>query len=130
MGCLLPVELLAQRQKEQMASPQALSDRYMAKANNNKVMGLIMTGGGISMTLGGLAKMQSPAFEGVSKSDMRLLWLPVAGVLTTLTGALTVKSSKTWRKRANMILMDENVFLVPDRPAFRYMGAGIRVTLP
>ncbi|HMO32109.1 MAG TPA: hypothetical protein PKE63_11330 [Lacibacter sp.] len=111
-------------------SPQAQSDRYLMRATTNKLAGWTMFGTGISLTLGGLAKMKAPAFENTPKSDLRLLWLPVAGLLTTAASIPIITSSKRLREKARLVLSDENVFIGDRRqPAFTYPSVGFRLQL-
>lgn len=111
-------------------SPQAQHDAYLQKANNQKLLGWFALGLGSSMVLGGTAKMMSNSFKDVSKTDMRLLWLPAAGVLTTVGSFFIVKNSKEKRKKAAMILEKESAQLGhPQHVPYCYPTVGIRVSI-
>ena len=122
--------VLAQRQPQQDASPQAMHDIYMAQANKKRLVGWTMIAGGTVLTVGGIAKMMSPAFEGQSKTSPGLLWMPAAGILSTLGGIPMVMSGKKLEKKADMILQGERVFISPHtRWQLHYPAIAIRIRL-
>ncbi len=123
--------LLAQKRKDgEMASPQALHDQYIQQANNKKMLGFVMLTGGVALTVGGLAKMRAPSFEGVSKTDPRLLWLPVVGILSSAASFPMMSSSKKLRKKAAFVLQEETVFIGNKAlPHLVYPSLGIRITI-
>jgi hypothetical protein len=113
-----------------MSSPQALHDQYIQQANNKKMLGFVMLTGGVALTVGGLAKMRAPSFEGVSKTDPRLLWLPVVGILSTAASFPMMKSSKRLREKAVMALDDESAFIGNQRlPFSTYPALSLKIRL-
>lgn len=123
--------LLAQKRKDgEMASPQALHDQYIQQANNKKMLGYVLFSGGIALTVGGLAKMRAPSFETVSKTDPRLLWLPVVGILSTAASFPMIKSSKRIREKAAMALDNESAFIGNQPVPFSsYPALTLRISL-
>lgn len=128
---VLAHDTIAQKRKDAgMSSPQALHDQYIQQANNKKMLGFVMLTGGVALTVGGLAKMRAPSFEGVSKSDPRLLWLPVVGILSTAASFPMMKSSKRLREKAVMALEDESAFMGNQRlPFSTYPALSLKIRL-
>jgi len=111
-------------------SPQAQHDAYVQMANNQKLLGWFALGLGSSMILGGAAKMTSNSFKDVPKTDIRLLWLPTVGILTTVGSYFIVKNSKEKRKKAAVILEKESAQLGhPQHIPHCYPAVGIRVSI-
>jgi hypothetical protein len=111
-------------------SPQAQHDAYVQMANNQKLLGWFALGLGSSMILGGTAKMMSNGFKDVPKTDIRLIWLPAVGVLTTVGSYFIVKNSKEKRKKAAIILEKESAQLGhPQHVPHCYPTVGIRVSI-
>ena len=119
------------KDKLENLSPQARHDAYLQMANNQKLLGWFGVGLGGSMVIGGAAKMMSESFKGVSKTDIRLIWLPVAGVLIGGGGYYIVKNSKEKRKKAALILEQESACLGNPQhiPSFSYPAIGVRFTI-
>ena len=120
-----------EKERIENLSPQAKHDAYIQKANNQKLLGWFAMGLGTSMALGGTSKMMSDAFKGSSKTDIRLLWLPVAGILTGIGGYFIVKDSKDRRKKAALILEQESAQIGHPQqiPNFYYPTIGISIAI-
>lgn len=111
-------------------SPQARHDAYLQMANNQRLLGWFALGLGSSMIIGGAAKMTSDSFKDVPKTDMRLLWLPTVGILTTVGSYFIVKNSKEQRKKAALILERESAQLGhPQHVPLCYPTVGISISL-
>lgn len=107
-------QFAAGQKKDPGASPQALHDMYMEQATKKRIIGWTMFGGGLALTIGGVAKTMSPAFRNVSKSDPRLIWLPAAGIISTIGSIPMLMSAKKLDRKADMILKGDNAVLIPN----------------
>jgi hypothetical protein len=112
-------------------SPQARHDAYIQMANNQKLLGWFAVGLGGSMIIGGSAKMMSQSFKDVSKTDIRLLWLPVTGALIGVGGYFIVNKSKEKRKKAALILSQESAYIGHPQhlPQLSYPSVGIGIKI-
>ena len=117
------------KQKDWQNSPLALHDKLLSQANTKRFVSWTMITIGASMTVGGFAKSISPAFEGTPKSDIRLIWLPVTGILTTIAAYPMARSSKRTRKKAWQVL--EQAAYIGDQkiPFTRYPAIGLKISL-
>jgi hypothetical protein len=137
--CLISYSASAQKSKKEdkskkskyeNLSPQARHDAYLQSANNQKLLGWLALGLGGSMMIGGTAKMLSGSFKDVSKTDIRLIWLPTVGVLACVGSYFIVKNSKDKRKKAAMMLEQESAYIGhPQHIPFTYPTFGIRISI-
>lgn len=111
------------------SSPLAIHDKLITKANTQRIASWGMLTAGISMTLGGYAKAISPAFKDVPKTDIRLLWLPVTGILTTIAAYPMAKNSRKTRKQAWQVLEQSASIGDQKQPFTRFPAFGIRISL-
>lgn len=135
--CLFSFSLSAQKTKKESKSkksnyenlsPQARHDAYLQNANNQKLLGWFSLGIGGSMIIGGTAKMLSNGFEGVPKTDIRLIWLPTVGTLACVGSYFIVKNSKEKRKKAAMMLQQESAYFGhPQHIPLSFPTIGIRI---
>jgi hypothetical protein len=123
----------SKKEKERLEnlSPQAKHDAYIQKANNQKLLGWFAMGLGTSVVLGGTAKMMSDAFKGSSKTDIKLLWLPTAGLLTGIGSYFIIKDSKNKKKKAALILEQESAQIGHPQhiPNFSFPTIGISIAI-
>ena len=111
-------------------SPQARHDLYIQKSNNQKLLGWFSLGLGSSLILGGAAKMMSESFKDVPKTDIRLIWLPAAGILASVGSYFIIKDSKQMRKKAALMLQQESTHIGhPQHIPFAYPTVGIRISI-
>jgi hypothetical protein len=128
--CFAQKKVKEKVQREDPAlSPQALHDLYIKKRNEKRLFGWTLIGAGTSMVIGGYAKMNAPGFQNTNKSDTRLIWLPVAGILTAASGIPLLSSAKKFDKKADAALQDEEVFIAPGLPYYRYPAIALRIKL-
>jgi len=111
------------------SSPLAMHDKMISQANTKRMASSGMLLVGFSLTLGGVAKYISPAFANTPKPDPRLIWLPVAGVLTTIAAYPIAKSSKKIRKQAWQILEQSASLDNQKQPFTRYPAVGLKISL-
>ncbi len=111
-------------------SPQARHDYYVQMGNNQKLFGWVTLGLGSSLIIGGSAKMMSDSFKGVPKTDIRLIWLPSAGIIAAVSSYFIVRSGKQNRKKANLILEEESAFIGnPQSHPIYYPSFGISIPI-
>jgi hypothetical protein len=110
-------------------SPLAMHDKLISKANSQRFASWGMLTAGISLTLGGVAKSIAPAFKDVPKTDIRLLWLPVTGILTTIAAIPMANSSKKSRKNAWQVLEQSASIGNQKQPFARYPAIGLKISL-
>ncbi len=111
-------------------SPQARHDLFIQKSNNKKMLGWFSLGLGGSMILGGTAKMLSESFKDVPKTDIRLIWLPAAGILASVGSYFIIKDSKQMRKKAALMLQQESTHIGhPQHIPLAYPTVGIRISI-
>jgi hypothetical protein len=121
----------SKKQKIENLSPQAKHDAYIQKANNQRVLGWFTLGLGSTLILGGTAKMMSDGFKDVSKTDIRLIWLPAAGIIASVGSFFIIKDSKNKRKKAALLLQQESTQIGHPQniPNFYYPTVGVRLTI-
>lgn len=115
---------------QEKTSPQALHDTYMEQAKKKRIIGWTMFGTGMAMTLGGVAKSMAPGFEGVPKTDPRLLWLPVVGILTTLGSFPMLSNANKLERKGEYYLRSDNAFTTPGQrfvPDYPAIGVRFRI---
>ncbi|MBU6157977.1 MAG: hypothetical protein KGP35_02985 [Bacteroidetes bacterium] len=111
-------------------SPQARHDYYVQMGNNQKLLGWFTLGVGTSMIIGGSAKMVSPSFKGVSKTDPRLIWLPATGFVAAVSSYFIVRAGKQKRKKANLILEEESAYIGnPQSQPIYYPSFGLSIPI-
>lgn len=115
--------------KDWKNSPQAIHDKLISQANGKKFVSLGMVVVGVSVTLGGVAKSISPAFKEVPKTDIRVLWMPVAGILTTIAAYPMARSGRAARKKAWQVLEQSASMGNPSQPFIRYPAIGLQISL-
>jgi len=111
------------------SSPLSMHDKLISQANTQRIASWAMLTAGISMTLGGVAKSIAPAFKDVPKTDIRLLWLPVTGILTTIASIPMANSSKKSRKKAWQVLEQSASIGNQKQPFARYPAIGLKISL-
>ncbi|MFN5334144.1 MAG: hypothetical protein ACK5BV_03020 [Bacteroidota bacterium] len=120
----------SKKSKYENLSPQARHDAYLQNATNQKLLGWLSLGLGGSMIIGGTAKMLSGSFKDVSKTDIRLIWLPTVGALACIGSYFIVKNSKEKRKKAAMMLEQESAHIGhPQHIPIYYPTFGIRISI-
>jgi hypothetical protein len=111
---LVTTKFAAAQKKDPGASPQAMHDMYLEQATKKRIIGWTMVGGGTAMIIGGIAKSMSPTFKDIPKTDPKLLWLPAAGLLSTIGGVTMVLSAKKLDRKADLMLKGEGAMLIPN----------------
>lgn len=111
------------------SSPLAMHDKLISKANSQRFATVGMMTVGLSLTLGGVAKSIAPAFKDVPKTDIRLLWLPVTGILTTIAAYPMANSAKKTRKKAWQVLEQSASIGNQKQPFTRYPAIGLKISL-
>jgi hypothetical protein len=120
----------SKKSKYENLSPQARHDAYLQNANNQKLLGWFSLGLGGSMIIGGTAKMLSNSFKDVSKTDIRLIWLPTVGTLACIGSYFIVRNAKDKRKKAAMMLEQESAHLGhPQHIPLSYPTIGIKIPI-
>lgn len=109
-------------------SPLSIHDKLISKSNAQRFTSVGMLTVGMSLTLGGIAKSISPGFKDVPKTNIRLLWLPVTGILTTIASFHMSKSSKKNRKKAWQVLEQSASIGNQKQPFSRYPAIGLRIS--
>ncbi len=111
------------------SSPLTMHDKMISQADTKRMASSGMLLLGFTLTAGGVAKYISPAFKEIPKSDLRLLWLPVAGVLTTIASFPMARSSKKIRKQAWQILEQSASLGNQKQPFTRFPAVGLKISL-
>ena len=111
------------------SSPLSMHDKLISKANSQRFAAVGMMTIGFSLTLGGFAKSIAPAFKDIPKTDIRLLWMPVTGILTTIAAYPMSKKSKKNRKQAWQVLEQSASIGNQKQPFTRFPAIGIRISL-
>ena len=124
-------EVFAQKKGKEdwKSSPLSMHDKMISKANSKRFTSVGMMTIGLSVTLGGIAKSISPAFKDLPKTDIRMLWLPVTGILTTIAAYPMSRSSKKMRKKAWEVLEQSASFGNQKQPFTRYPAIGLKISL-
>jgi hypothetical protein len=111
------------------SSPLAMHDKLISQADAKRFASWGMITFGVSMTLGGYAKLISPAFKDVPKTNVRMLWLPVTGILTTIAAYPMSRSSKKIRKKAWEVIEQSAYIGNQKQPFARYPAIGLKISL-
>jgi hypothetical protein len=111
------------------SSPLSMHDKLISKANSQRFATVGMMTVGLSLTLGGFAKSIAPAFKDLPKTDIRLLWMPVTGILTTIAAYPMSKNSRKNRKKAWEVLEQSASIGNQKQPFTRFPAIGLRISL-
>jgi len=111
------------------SSPLAMHDKLISKATSQQFASVGMMTIGLTVTLGGIAKSIAPAFKDVPKTDIRLLWLPVTGILTTIASIPMSNSAKKMKKKAWQVLEQSASIGNQKQPFARYPAIGLKISL-